>query len=760
MKVRHLVALVSVFCASISWAREPFVVKDIRVEGIQRTEAGTVFSYLPVKVGDTLDDEKAAAAIKALYATGFFKDVRLESENGVLLVVVEERPAIAQISIVGAKEFEKDKLKEGLKQAGLAESRIFDRSMLERAEQELKNQYISRGKYGVKITTTTTPLDRNRVAINFHVDEGKTAKIRKINIIGNKSFKEKELLGAFALRTPGLLTWFTKDDQYSKQKLGADLESLRSYYLNRGFLEFSIESTQVSITADMRDIYITINIVEGPKYSVSEVKLAGEMLVPEADLRKLVKIAPGEVFSRERLTESVKLITDRLGDDGYAFANVNASPQLDKEKHEVAFTFFIDPGRRVYVRRINITGNSRTRDEVIRREMRQFEGGWYSTTKINRSKQRVDRLNYFNAVSLETPAVPGTTDQIDVNVEVKEKPTGAVMFGAGYSNMEGLILSGSVAQDNIFGTGKFVNLMVNTGSVNKTYSLSYTDPYFTRDGITAGFDLYKRTLNTSTLVAVNSFNTDTTGAGLRFGIPINENDSIMTGLGAENVIIHLGPNSPQRNIDFVEKFGKSTLNIPWTINWRRDGRDSAIWTTSGTTQRVAAEVGLPGGDLTYYKLSYDLRWYFPLTETFTLMLNGELGYGNGYNGKELPFFKNFFAGGNTSVRGYNISSLGPRDTNNRTLGGNKRAVGNIELLFPMPGMKNDRSVRPSIFLDAGSVWGPGGMIPQQEGLRYSAGIAVMWVSPMGPLKISIAQPLNSHPGDNLQRFQFQFGQQF
>src|SRR5690242_34910 len=760
MKVKYLVALVSVCCASISWAREPFVVSDIRVEGIQRTEAGTVFSYLPVKVGDTLDDEKAAAAIKALYATGFFKDVRLESDNGVLLVVVEERPAIAQISIVGSKEFEKDKLKEGLKQAGLAESRIFDRSMLEKAEQELKNQYISRGKYAVKITTTTTPLDRNRVAINFTIDEGKTAKIRKINVIGNHAFKEKELLAAFSLRTPGLLTWLTKEDQYPKQKLGGDLEALRSYYPNRGYLGFSIEATQVSITPDMQDIYITVNITEGPEYTVSEVKLAGEMLLPEADLRKLIKIAPGEVFSRERLTESVKLITDRLGDDGYAFANVNASPQLDKEKQQVAFTFFIDPGRRVYVRRINITGNNRTRDEVIRREMRQFEGGWYSTSKINRSKQRVDRLNYFNSVSIETPAVPGTTDQIDMNVEVKEKPTGAVMFGAGYSNMEGLILSGSIAQDNIFGTGKFVNLMVNTGSVNKTYSLSYTDPYFTTDGVTAGFDLYKRTLNTSTLVAVNSFNTDTTGAGLRFGIPINENDSIMAGLGAENVIIHLGDNSPQRNIDFVQRFGKSTINVPLTLNWRRDGRDSAIWTTSGTTQRVALEAGLPGGDLTYYKLSYDLRWYYPLTETFTLMLNGEVGYGGGYNGKELPFFKNYFAGGNTSVRGYNISSLGPRDANNRTLGGNKRLVGNIELLFPMPGMKNDRSVRPSIFLDAGSVWGPGGVMPQQEGLRYSAGIAVMWVSPMGPLKVSVAQPLNNHPGDNLQRFQFQFGQQF
>ncbi len=760
MKVKHLVALVSVFCASVSWAREPFVVKDIRVEGIQRTEAGTVFSYLPVKVGDTLDDEKAAAAIKVLYATGFFKDVRLESEDGVLIVVVEERPAIAQINIIGAKEFEKDKLKEGLKQAGLAESRIFDRSTLEKAEQELKQQYISRGKYAVKITTTTTPLDRNRVGITFHVDEGKTAKIRKINIVGNKAFKEKELLSAFSLRTPGLLTWFTKEDQYSKQKLSGDLESLRSYYLNRGYLEFSIESTQVSITPDMQDIYITVNIAEGPEYKVSEIKLAGEMLVPEDELRSLIKLAPGDVFSRERLTESVKLITDRLGDDGYAFANVNASPQLDKEKQQVAFTFFVDPGRRVYVRRINITGNSRTRDEVIRREMRQFEGSWYSTSKINRSKVRVDRLNYFNAVNLETPAVPGTTDQVDINVEVKEKPTGAVMFGAGYSNMEGLILSGSIAQDNIFGTGKLVNLMINTGRVNKTYSLSYTDPYFTRDGITAGFDIYKRVLNTSTLSSVMNFNTDTAGAGLRAGIPLNENDSIMTGLGIENTVIDLGPNSPQRNIDFVEEFGRSTINIPATISWRRDGRDSAIWTTSGTTQRAFAEAGLPGGDLTYYKVNYDLKWYYPLTDIFTLLLHGDVGYGDGYAGKDLPFFKNFFAGGNTSVRGYNISSLGPRDANNRALGGNTRVVGNAEIMFPMPGMRNDRTVRLSAFVDGGTVYGCCGVRPEQEGLRYSAGIAVMWISPMGPLKVSVAQPINNQPGDSLQRFQFQFGQQF
>ena len=762
MKIKYLAALVISFCSSVSWAIEPFVVKDIRVDGIQRTEAGTVFSYLPIKVGDTLDDEKAAAAIKALYATGFFKDVRLESDNGVLLVVVEERPAIAQINIIGAKEFEKSKLKDGLKQAGLTESRIFDRSMLERAEQELKQQYLSRGRYAVKITTTTTPLERNRVAIDFNIDEGEVAKIRKINIVGNHAFKEKELLSQFTLRTPGLLTWFSKDDQYSKQKLGGDLETLRSYYLNRGYLELLIDSTQVSITPDMQDIYITINITEGANYTVSEVKLAGEMLVPEEEIRKLIKLAPGQVFSREKLTESVKLITDRLGNDGYAFANVNASPEVDKEKKQVGFTFFIDPGRRVYIRRINVTGNDRTRDEVIRREMRQFEGGWYSTAKIAQSKIRVDRLNFFTEVSLETPAVPGVSDQVDLNIAVKERPTGAVMFGAGYAQQQGLILSASVAQDNIFGSGKNVAINVSTGQINKVYSLSYTNPYFTKDGISAGFDLYQRDLNMGAFNQLaGGFHTATTGAGVRYGIPVNENDTIGVGFGAEQTNIK-NPGPVQRNIDFVNEFGQITTNLPVTLSWSRDGRDSAIWTTSGTTHRVNLEAGVPGGDLQYYKASYALKWFLPVSKDFTVMLHGELGKGDGYNGQNLAFFKNFFAGGNTSVRGYYISALGPRDQLGRPLGGNERVVGSAELMFPMPGMKNDRSVRLSAFLDGGTVFGPGGSEKYKinEGMRYSTGLAVMWISPMGPLKVSLAQPINDQPGDRLQIFQFQFGQQF
>ncbi len=737
-----------------------FIVEDIRVEGIQRTEAGTVFNYLPIKVGDSLTKEKAADAIKALYATGFFKDVRLESENGVLLVIVQERPAIAEISIVGVDEFEPDKLKSGLRQSGLAVSRIFDRALLERAEQTLKQQYISKGRYAVKVTTTITPLERNRVGLNFSIDEGEVAKIRKINIVGNKSFRERELVGLFNLRTPGLLTWITSDDQYSKQKLSADLETLRSHYLDRGYLEFTIDSTQVSVTPDMQDIYITTNIIEGPQYKISGIKLAGDMPVPEEELRELVVIGAGDVFSRKKLTESIKLITDRLGDDGYGFANVNASPEQDKEKREVAFTFFIDPGRRVYVRRITISGNDRTRDEVIRREMRQLEGGWYSTAKINRSKVRIDKLKYFSAVNVETPSVADATDKIDVNVDVKERPTGNIMFGLGFSQQEGLILSGNISQNNIFGTGKFVSLRANTGAVRKEFSLSFTDPYFTIDGITAGFDLYRRSLNTSNLNAVANIKSTTTGAGLRFGLPVNETDSVFVGIGAEVSDLDLSPLSPTRNRNFIAVFGNPTTNFPATIRWQRDARDSAIWPTEGILHRVFGEVSVPIGDLKYYKINYEAKYYHPISKNFTLLLNTKLGYGDGYDGRDLPFFKNFFAGGNRTVRGYRISSLGPRDDSFRALGGNKLVVGSAEILFPMPGLTNDRSIRLGTFLDAGTVFGPNGIFPKNEGLRYSAGISVSWISPMGPLKVSLAKAINKKQGDRLQPFQFLFGQQF
>jgi outer membrane protein insertion porin family len=755
MRLQALIALALSFLSSAAAAFEPFVVKDIRVEGIQRTEAGTVFSYLPVKVGDTMDEQKAAQAIKSLFATGFFKDVRLEVENDVLIVLVEERPAVAEVAINGARDINKDDLKAALKQIGLAEGRIFDRSLLDKAEQELKRQYIARGRYSAAVNITTTPLERNRVAIAIDITEGEVAKIRQINIVGNTTFKEKTLLEQFTLTTPGWITWITKNDQYSKQKLQADLEALRSYYLNRGYLQFSVDSTQVSITPDKQDIYITINVTEGPQYRVSDVQLAGDLLISEEELRKLIKIAPGEIFSREKLTESTKLMGERLGNDGYAFANVNAVPELDKENKTAAFTFFVDPGRRVYVRRINITGNDRTRDEVIRRELRQLEGAWYSGEKISRSKQRVDKLGFFKTVNVETPAVGGATDQVDLNLAVEEKPTGNVLIGAGFSSAEKFVVSGSIAQNNIFGSGNALSLQVNTGNVNRVASVSYTNPYWTLDGVSRGFDLYLRNVDPSSL-AVGRYRSTTYGGGIRFGVPVTEIDTINYGLAAENTKLDVFDDSPERFRDFVAEFGPNNSAIPGTVGFTRDRRNSLIYPTDGTLLRLTGEVGLPIADLTYYKLAYQQQYYRPLTRDLVLFLNGEVGFGDGYSDKPLPFFKNFFAGGTNSVRGYETSSIGPRDSNGEILGGTKKLVGNVELLFPVPFFSQEKALRMSAFVD-------GGMVDDSfsfEGTRFSTGLAVSWISPLGPLKVSLAAPLNDEEGDDTEVFQFTFGTNF
>lgn len=762
---RLTLALAAVFVTHAASAEAPFVVKDIRVEGIQRTEAGTVFSYLPVKVGDTMTDEKTAAAIKALYATGFFKDVRLEARDGVVIVTVQERPSIAKITLSGIKEFSEDDLKAGLKQTGLAEGRVLDRSLVEKAEQELQRQYFNRGKYAVEIKSTLTPLERNRVAVQFDVVEGDSAKIRQINIVGNKAFKEKELLNQLTSTTPNWLTWYTKNDQYSKTRLAGDLEALRSFYLNRGYLEFNVDSTQVSISPDKQGIYITVNVTEGPQYRVSDVKLAGQMLVPEAELRKLITVEPGEVFERDRLTESTKKIGDRLGNDGYAFANVNAVPELDKEKSTVAFTLFVDPGRRVYVNRINVAGNTRTRDEVVRREIRQMEGAYYDAEKINRSRDRLNRLGYFNEVNIETPSVAGTTDQVDVNVSVAEKSTGNIMLGAGFSSSEGLVLSGSVSQSNVFGTGNRLSAQINSGSVNTVYSLSYTNPYYTIDGISLGYDIYRRDVDASELDGVGDYETSTYGAGVRFGLPINERDFISFGLTYEQTSITTDADSPTIYRLFEEEFGSDNDTVRLDTSWARDTRNNHLFPTRGLFQRVAAEVGTPLGSLEYYKLSFQHQQYFPLSKRFTLMLNGEVGIGGGLSDKPLPFFKNFYAGGTSSVRGFENGTLGPKDVNDDALGGDKRVVGNAELFFPLPGLKDDQSLRMSAFVDAGATFGPNDYQGRYENfafgdLRYSAGVAVLWVSPLGPLKFSLAQPLSSKEGDEEEMFQFTLGNVF
>ena len=756
MKLSGLLLLLSSLYALPASAFEPFQVKDIRVEGIQRTEAGTIFSYLPIKVGDTLTEEKAAEAIKSLYATGFFKDVRLEADGDVLVVAVVERPAIAEITFVGQKEFDKDKLRDALKQIGLAQGRIFDRSLLEKAEQELKTQYLSHGRYAVEITTTVTPLERNRVALNFSIAEGEVAKIRQINVVGNKAFSEGDLVDLFVLTTPGLLTWYSKNDQYSKQKLEGDLETLRSFYLNQGYLEFTIDSTQVAIAPDKKDIYITVNVTEGEKYTVSDIRLAGELLVPEAELNKLIKLKKGQLFSREKLTESTKLIVDRLGNEGYAFANVNPVPEIDREKKQVAFTLYVDPGRRVYVRRINISGNTTTRDEVIRREMRQLESGWYSAEKLKRSKQRVDKLGYFSEVSVDTVNVPGAPDEVDVEVKVVERPTGNLLFGIGYSTAEKVILSASISQSNLFGSGNALSLQVNSGSVNKVLALSFTNPYFTDDGVSLGVDAYQRNIDAQNLNSVTPYKTSTLGTGVRLGVPVTEYDTISYGLAVERTNIETFANSPEQYIEFVDIFGTTNTALIGTVGWARDGRDSAIYTTSGVLQRLNFELAVPPAEMRYYRATYRLEWFLPVGRENVLQLSGGVGYANGYDGLPVPFYKNFYLGGIGSVRGYDTASIGPKDANGNALGGTTQTFGSVEFYFPFPGLQKDRSVRLSVFFDTGQVSNDFDFASR----AMSAGLALSWFSPVGPIKISYARAIAPPPGSKLQPFQFSLGTTF
>lgn len=748
--------LLAAASAAAAQSFSPFKIRDIRVEGLQRTEPGTVFSYLPVKVGETMDESKAQQALRALFATGFFQDVRLEVDKDVLVVIVQERPSVARIDFSGLKEFEPETLRKALRELGLADGRIFDRSLLDTAEQEIKRQYLARGLYAAQVETTVTPLERNRVGLNIAVTEGDVAKIRGINIVGAQAFSEKQLIGEMTLRTPGWLTWYTKNDRYSREKLAADLETLRAFYQNLGYLDFNIESTQVSITPDRKDIYLTINISEGEKYTVSSVDISGQTLIPKEELEKLVRLKAGDVFSRQKLAESTKAISERLGNDGYAFANANAVPDIDKDKRTVAFNIVIDPGRRVYVRRINVLGNTKTRDEVVRREMRQLEGAFYDSSKIQLSKRRIDRTQYFDAVDVETQPVEGTPDQVDVNYTVKERPTGALLLGAGFSSAEKFILSTSISQTNAFGSGKYVSAAISSGSINKVYSLSYLDPYFTVDGVSQGFDAYRRKTD-ATALAIGPYTTDSWGGGVKFGYPISETVGVNFGLAAESVKLSVFSDSPVQYINFVNQFGTSYTYASGTAGWTRDTRDSLIRPTDGSLSRVTGELGQ--GNLKYYRLSFQQQTLWPLTRKYAFSLRGEIGYANGLGGQPLAFFKSYYAGGPDSVRGYQAFSLGPRDPTGVALGGDRKVVGSAEFLFPVPGADKEPSLRLAAFVDGGQVYGQGEKI-SLSALRYSTGIGVNWTSPFGPLRLSWAFPLNRKEGDNIQRLQFTFGTVF
>jgi outer membrane protein insertion porin family len=741
--------------SSFVFAVDSFAIKDIRVEGVQRISAGTVFNYLPIKVGDTYTPARGQQAIRALYKTGFFKDVQLEREGDVLVVKVAERPAISKIDITGAKEIPKDDLKKGLREVGFVEGRVFNRSLLEQIEQELQRQYFARGRYGVKIKPTVTSLPRNRVDVTIAISEGRTARIQEINIVGNERFSEKELRKLFTLQTKKGL--FGKKNQYSRQQLVGDLERLRNYYQDRGYLEFDITSTEVAITPDREQIYITVNLIEGQKYTVSDVKLAGKLPLPKEQLAQLITITPGDVFSRKRVTESTKNITDRLGNAGYAFANVNAIPDVNKEKASVAFTFFVDAGKRVYVRRINFYGNVTTRDNVLRREMRQLEGAWFSTEKVQRSRERLQKTGFFDDVTIETPPVPGSPDQVDINVTVKERLTGNLLFGVGYGDGQ-LILSGSITETNLFGTGKEFSASINTSKSNKLLNLRFVNPYWKKSGISRGYRVFYQDINTES-TNVGQYQTDTAGGGMFFGLPVSENTRIRLGFDLERTNIKTNEDSSQVSKDFVAQNGNENTVLKLNLGWSQDTTNAAFFPTKGGIQTVTGEIATPGSNLQYYKLSWLGARYWPTSRNTAIRLKGQVGVGGGYSDTdELPFYENFYAGGPTSVRGYAPRSLGPKDSAppNDPIGGDKRLIGNTEWFFPVPGQSQKRAMRMSLFVDTGWVWGPGQNVDLSE-LRYSTGLAFNWLSPVGPLVIVLAKALNAEAGDETETVQFTLG---
>ncbi len=746
-----------------AWAVDPFTVRDIRVEGLQRIEPGTVFASMPLRVGDRYTDDKGSAAIRALFALGLFKDVRLETQGDVLVVVVQERPSVASVEFIGLKEFDKDVLVKALKDVGLSEGRPYDKALADKAEQELKRQYISRSLYGAEVVSTATPIDRNRVNLTFTITEGGPAKIAQIDFVGNQAFSDGALRDQFNLDTGGWMSWYTKSDRYSRTKLNADLEALRSFYLSQGFLEFRIDSTQVAMSPNKQDMTITINLTEGERFVISGVELEGNYLNRDDEFKALIKIAVGKPYNAETVAETTKAFTEYFGKFGFAFARVEAKPQIDRRNNRVQFVLQAEPSRRAYVRRIQVAGNDRTRDEVIRREFRQFEAAWYDSDKIRLSRDRVDRLGFFTQVNVETLEVPGAPDQVDLLFTVAEKPTGSISLGAGFSSAEKVALSFGIRQENAFGSGNYLAVEVNTSKFNRNLVLSTTDPYFTQTGISRTLDVFQRTTRPY-LGDVDAYSLINSGLGLRFGVPVTETDTVFVGINAEQTEIREGTGLPDAYREFGERFGTTSTALPLTLGWSRDGRDSALVPTRGSLQRVNADMSV-AGDIRYARASYQYQQYVPLSKKYTLAFNTDLGWGQGLKGQPYPLFKNFFVGGLGSVRGFEQSTLGPaRQTSISNtapiyLGGPTKLVFNAELLMPFPGAGNDRTLRLFGFTDIGSAFGEDEKISSQA-LRASAGIGLSWISPMGPLRFSFATPIRQQTGDKIQRLQFQIGTSF
>lgn len=749
--------LVAAAWAPQARAAEPFTIKDIRVEGLQRADPGTVFAALPFRIGDTYTDEKGAIALRSLFATGLFKDVRIEIEGEVPVIIVDERAVIASVTFVGLKEFDKDPLTKSLKEAGIGEGLPFDRALIDRAEQEIKRQYLSRSLYGAEVVTTVTPIERNRVNVTFTMNEGEAARIRDIRIVGARTFSESTLLGLFDLTSGGWLTWYTKSDRYSRAKLNADLETLRAYYVNRGYLEFAVESTQVTISPDKQEISITISVREGQPYTVTAVRLEGDYLGKDDEFKSLVRLRAGEPYRGEAVTETAKAFGDLFGRYGYAFARVEPRPLIDRDSGQVAVVLHAEPQRRVYVRRIEVAGNTRTRDEVIRREFRQLESSWYDGNRIKLSRDRVDRLGYFKEVSVDTSEVPTAPDQVDLVITVVEKPTGNLLVGATYSNAEKFGFSASIRQENVFGSGNYLGIEVNTSRLQRALVLSSINPYYTVDGISRAIDLYYRTSRPFNAVG-DSYQLATPGASVRFGVPFSDFDTVFFGIGAESTHIGTSVGIPNSYFLYRETYGARSFSVPLTLGWARDARDSALVPSAGRYQRVNFEWSALG-DVRFLRTNLQYQEYWSLPAKMTLGLNAELGIGTGLGGKPYPVFKNFYGGGLGSVRGFEQNSLGVIDPTGAFIGGARKFNANLELYFPVPGSGNDKTLRVFAFADAGNVWREGEKI-QADSVRASAGVGLSWISPVGPLKLSWGKPLRFKPNDRIQRFQFQIGTAF
>ena len=755
---------------------QAFIVTDIRVEGLQRMSAGSVFAEIPFNVGDEIDEGAMRQIVRDVFGTGSFNDVQVGRDGDVLVIIVEERPSIAEIVIDGNKAIKTEALLAGLEGSGLSEGQIFKKSTLEHIRSDLERQYVSQGRYGAKIVTSVETLPRNRVTLKIDVTEGSVSGIEHINIVGNKVYDNEALLDILELRLPSLFSFYTKDDQYSKEKLTGDLEKLESFYLDRGYLNFAIDSTQVSISPNREDVYITLNLIEGEQFTISKVEIAGELHdVPEAGIRGLLYVAPGQVFSRQLLTESEKRIEGALGNAGYTFASATGQPVPDGDNNEVAVKFFVDAGRRAYVRRVSFSGNTLTQDKVLRREMRQLESGWASTAAIERSKLRLERLGFFGSVNVETPPVPGVDDQIDVNYSVEEQPTGSISATLGFAEAAGLILGASYQQNNVFGTGNSVNLGINYSAFQTSYNFSFFDPYYTVDGVSRGYSAFFRSTSFDQR-NIARFQTDSFGASVNFGYPISETARVGFNVGYENTNIKEGVFPAQEISQFLAAEGNKFNLVSVSANYNMSALNRGLLPTAGRSQALSFEMTLPGSELEFFRINYDGQIYFPLPSVFILRLNAKLGYGDAYgNTESFPFYKNFYAGGFGSVRGYEINSIGPRTTPSPNssftrpdpIGGNVLINTTVEVLFPLPFIEDQRQIKSALFFDAGNVFNTNCLDISQicagldDGeLRYSAGWAVSWVTGFAPISFSVSQPFNSRPGDLSRVFQFELGRTF